>query len=68
MKKQIALEDKDGSKVYVGDLYKDEENFLWEVMLENGEPILENVHIPGQMGIEEIKHLEDTGINIYRDK
>jgi hypothetical protein len=61
------IKDRDGSVVLVGDIYKDEENFLWEVIKDDGRYLLENMHIPGRRKIEDIRFMEDTGANIFID-
>ena len=58
----------DGSVVLVGDIYKDEENFLWEVIEDDGKYLLENMHILGRRKIEDIRFMEDTGANTLIDR
>lgn len=62
------LKDKEEREVYEGDIYKDEENMLWEVIFDKKDVSykLENLHIPGKTTIRSIKDMDHVG-NIYEN-
>ncbi|MGL5440314.1 MAG: YopX family protein [Filifactoraceae bacterium] len=45
----------DGKELFRGDILKDEENYLWEVVYRNGSFMLENLYFPGAILIDSIE-------------
>ena len=64
----IRTKDEEGREVYVGDIYEDEENMLWEVIFDEDDCvyILENLHTPGRTTIRSIKDMNHVG-NVYEN-
>ena len=64
----IGTKDEEGREVYVGDIYEDEENMLWEVIFDEDDCvyILENLHTPGRTTIRSIKDMNHVG-NVYEN-
>lgn len=48
----IALE---GKEIFRGDILRDEENYLWEVVYRDGLWMVENLHFPGSILINSIE-------------
>ena len=63
-----GLKDKEEREVYEGDIYKDEENMLWEVIFDKEDCAykLENLHTPGRTTIRNVKDMDHVG-NIYEN-
>ena len=63
-----GVKDKEEREVYEGDIYKDEENMLWEVIFDKEDCAykLENLHTPGRTTIRNVKDMDHVG-NIYEN-
>ncbi len=63
-----GVKDKNEGEVCKGDMYKDEENMLWEVIFDKEDTSykLENLHTPGRTTIRNIKDMDHVG-NIYEN-